>query len=69
MRFTVQDLKTGKEPDLENIARNEDWAKELMHIDMEGFAITQDGELILMDECGRYAYCPENRFVVTISLF
>ena len=31
---------------------------------MEGFAITQDGMLILIDECGRYTYCPDNRFKV-----
>ena len=31
---------------------------------MEGFAITQEGMLILLDECGKYTYCPDNRFKV-----
>jgi len=55
--FWVLDKKTGKEADPYNIALHEDWAKELCYCDMEGFAITEDGELILMDECGRCKYC------------
>jgi hypothetical protein len=64
MKFRVIDKKTGKEPDLYEIARHEDWAKGLMWCDMEGFAIEEDGTLMLVDECGRYAYCPLGRFQV-----
>ena len=39
IRFSITDLKTGKEPDMEKIALEEDWAKELMYCDMEGFFI------------------------------
>jgi hypothetical protein len=64
MKFTVIDKKTGKEPDESEIALTEDWAKDLIYCDMEGFAIQQDGTLILMDECGKFVYCPEDRFRV-----
>jgi|SRR5699024_2352015 len=57
MTFEVIDPKTGEYPDLEHIARTEEWAQNLIPCDMEGFCINEDGNLILMDECGNYAYC------------
>lgn len=54
----------GSEPDLERIALYEDWAKGLTYCDMEGFAVMEDGTLLLLDECGSYRYPPEGRFVV-----
>lgn len=65
--FTVIDTKTGEYPDLWEIALKEDWAKDLMYCDMEGFAIEEDGTLLLLDECGKHAYCPEGRFKVFFS--
>lgn len=62
--FYVFDKKTGKEADVYEIALNEDWAKHLMYCDMDGFAIDQDGTLILIDECGQLAYCPSDRFEI-----
>lgn len=62
--FCVFDKKKNKEADCYKIALKEDWAKCLCYCDMEGFAINQDGMLILLDECGRYTYCPDNRFKV-----
>lgn len=67
MRFKVIDKKTGKEADVEEIALHEDWAKGLVYCDIEGFAITEDGELILADECGKFAYCPDDRFEVVFK--
>lgn len=64
MNFTVIDTKTGEYPDLWDIALHEEWAQDLMYCDMEGFAILEDGTLILMDECGRFTYCPEGRFQI-----
>lgn len=61
--FYVFDKKTGKEADVYEIALNEDWAKHLMNCDMDGFAIDQDGTLILIDECGQL-YCPSGRFEI-----
>ena len=66
-RFAVIDKKTGKYPKVDNIALKEKWAKNLIYCDMEGFAITEDGLLILADECGNFAYCPENRFEIIRS--
>ena len=62
--FIVIDTKTGKEADEYNIALHEDWAKHLCYCDMEGWAIESDGSLILLDECGRYAYADRERFKV-----
>ena len=62
--FCVFDKKKNKEADCYKIALKEDWAKCLCYCDMNGFAIAQDGMLILLDECGRYTYCPDNRFKV-----
>lgn len=67
MTFSVIDLKTGKYPDLEHIARTEEWAQNLIPCDVEGFCINEDGNLILMDECGNYAYCPPDRFKVSFD--
>ena len=65
--FSVIDIKTGEEADPYEIALHEEWAKNLMYCDMEGFAIEEDGSLILVDECGRYEYCPIGRFEVRWS--
>ena len=62
--FCVFDKKKNKEADCYKIALKEDWAKCLCYCDMNGFAITQDEMLILLDECGRYTYCPDNSFKV-----
>ena len=62
--FTVIDVKTGEYPDLEAIALHEDWAKGLVYCDMEGFAIEEDGSLLLMDECDNSRYCPIGRFEI-----
>ena len=62
--FCVFDKNKNKEADCYKIALKEDWAKCLCYCDMDGFAITQDRMLILLDECGRYTYCPDNRFKV-----
>lgn len=64
MKFRVIDKKTGKEADTWNIALNEEWAQSLIYCDMEGFAITEDGNLVLMDECGHVVYCDTERFKV-----
>ena len=65
--FDVIDNKTGAYPDTWKIARKEKWAKNLCYCDIEGFALEEDGTLVLLDECGNVAYCPENRFTVVIN--
>lgn len=63
-KFTVIDKHTGRYPDTWGIARRCEWAKHLMYCDIEGFALTEEGNLILMDECGGIAYCPSDRFEI-----
>lgn len=67
MKFLVIDKKTGKEADEYEIALKEDWAKNLIYCDMEGFALLQDGTLILVDECGSFEYCPADRFEIILE--
>lgn len=62
--FTVIDTKTGKEADEYEIALHEDWAKDLCYCDMDGWAIMDDGTLLLVDECGRFEYADRERFKV-----
>lgn len=67
MTFHVIDANTGKEPDLQEIALNEEWAKKLMYCDMDQFAINEDGNLLLLDECGQFVYCPYKRFKIVFN--
>lgn len=62
--FTVIDKKTGTYPDCEKIALKEEWAKNLVYCAIDTFAITEDGGLILLDDCGNCAFCPADRFSV-----
>lgn len=67
MKFTVIDKETGNYPDVYNIALTEDWAKGLIYCDIDGFAINEDGALILMDSCGNFAYCPDEQFEIILE--
>lgn len=62
-KFWVRDSHTGEKADIEAIVR-EEWASGLIPFDMEGFALTEEGCLLLMDECGNFAYCQPDRFEV-----
>lgn len=65
--FEVIDPETGEYPNLEHIARTEEWAQNLIPCDVDGFCINEDENLLLMDECGNYAYCPPDRFQVNLE--
>ena len=67
LEFTVIDTVTNEYPDLWEIATAEEWARHLIYCDMEGFAIAEDGGLLLLDECGGVAYCPTDRFKVVYT--
>lgn len=67
LQFIVLDTQTGLEPDFEYICKNEEWAKNLIYCDIEGFFIGEDGQLVLADECGNFAYCPHDRFEVILN--
>ena len=63
--FQVIDSKTGELANPVEIAVAEEWSTDqLLWCDIEGFAVTEEGDLILLDETGRYTYCPEGRFKV-----
>lgn len=68
MRIIVTDKKTGEYPNTEQIALKEEWAKHLLYCDIDGFAIDEDGQLLLIDDCNNIAYCPLDRFNVEIEI-
>ena len=67
MSFQVLDTKTMKEVSLDDftaLARNNN----LMEFDLEGFALQEDGTLLLCDECCRFAYVPrEEKYIIRIK--
>ena len=65
--FAVIDNETGKEADPHQIANDEEWADSLIYCDIEGFALLENGSLILLDECGNYEVCPADRFTVVFE--
>ena len=67
MKFRVIDNKTGKEADPCKIAR-EEWVRNLIRLDIEGFALLESGSLVLLDECGNFEYCPSDRFTVVFDV-
>ena len=67
MTFNVIDKNTGVYPDVQKIALEENWAHNLVHCDIQGFAITEDGGLVLMDECGNVSSCPFDRFDIVFE--
>lgn len=65
-KIEVTDKKTGAYPDVQKIAMEEGWAKNLVYCDIAGFALDEDGDLLLIDDCNNIAYCPSGRFNVRI---
>ena len=63
MTFTVIDNKTGKKPNFENIC-HEKWTRHLLKDDIDQFAVTEDGHLILIDDCDNLVYCPDERYTI-----
>lgn len=64
IKIEVTDKKTGEYPDLQKIALEESWASNLIYCDIAGFALDEDGDLLLIDDCNNIAYCPSGRFDV-----
>ena len=64
MIFEIIDVMTGESPLVEEIALNEKWAKGLVYCDVSGWAITDDGCLLLMDDCNNIAFPPAGRFKI-----
>lgn len=67
VRFSVIDNLTGNPVDWEALP-DEKWVKaDLIEDDLFGFAIDEWGDLVLLDDCGRWVPCPENRFTVVFD--
>lgn len=70
MKFHVIDKRTGKEPIFDhNHIFKEKWFKEsgLIWCDIDGWYISEDGQLALIDDCGKCVWVDQNRFVVVID--
>lgn len=61
MMFKIIDRKTGKEP-TERVIRNIAKKGGLMEMDIDGFYVGEDGQIILVDDCGRVTWCDMSRF-------
>ena len=66
MRFAVIDKDTGREVSadvIDKIAKN----GRLMDMDIDQFAIGEDGTLYLLDECGNYTICSQGWFDIQVE--
>lgn len=66
MTFTVIDKDTGREVSekvISKIAKNGG----LMEFDIDQFAVTEDGSIVLLDECGNFTYCVQDAFELKID--
>lgn len=66
MTFTVIDKETGREVServIRQIAKNGG----LMEFDIDQFAVTENGSLILLDDCGNCTYCVQDAFEIKID--
>lgn len=66
MTFKIIDKKTGKEPTervIDNIARK----GHLITMDIDQFAVCEDGSIILLDDCGNITYLSLDRFEIRIE--
>ncbi len=67
MNFKVIDKRTGKEPIFDhNHIFKEKWFKEssLIWCDIDGWYVSEDGQLALTDDCGHTVWVDRNRFEV-----
>ena len=63
--FSVIDPSTGLYPDIATL-RKEPWAKHIITGSLVFFGIDEDGYLMMLDNCGHYAWVPEHRLEVLI---
>lgn len=67
MSFQVLDKTTMGKVDLDDfikLAKNNG----LMQFDLEGFALQEDGTLLLCDKCSRFTYVPrEEKYIIRVK--
>lgn len=63
MNLTIWDRKKNKPVDVNDI-KDEDWVQNsnALSMDLESFAVTEDGQILLIDSCGNYERLDGNRF-------
>ena len=69
IQFKVVNKKTGGEPIFDhNHLFKEKWFKQsgLIWCDIEGWVVSEDGVLMLADECGNVAYAPDKYKIVLL---
>lgn len=69
LEFRVIDKRTGKEPIYDrNHLFKEKWFKQshLIYCDISCWAIDEDGNLMLVDDCDNIAYPPQDRFEIIL---
>ena len=67
MEIRIIDKKTGKEP-TERVIYNIAKKGGLMTMDIDQFAVLEDGHIILTDDCGNVTYCDMDRFRAEIVM-
>lgn len=66
MKLIVTDPKTGEYPDLDKF-KDQEWYTFDHRLRLDGFAIDEDGCLLLSDRCGNSIYVPAGLFGVSVS--
>lgn len=50
--------------DAYKFCKENEWASHLIYCDIDGFAIGEQGDLMLIDDCSNVAYCPRGMFKI-----
>lgn len=66
MNFKVIDKKTGREPTA-RVIRGIAKRGGLLTMDIDQFALCEDGSIILFDDCGNMTYCDSKRFYIEVE--
>lgn len=67
--FYVIDKQTNDEADRAELILTEEWANHLLAMDPGEWAIDEDGQLLLIDDCNNIAYAPPGRFRILWELY
>lgn len=66
MTFRIIDKRTGKEP-TQRVINNIAEKYRLVTCDIDQFAVTEDGQILLLDDCGNIAYFSLDKFEIRIE--
>lgn len=66
MLFKIIDTKTGKEP-TDKVITAEAELGNLITCDIDGFYVGEDGQIILVDDCGNCTWLDMSRFKVEMQ--